>query len=332
MKKQSGKRLVPWILLLAVAGAVLLSVNSGYADIPYSDMIATLFNPGSTEASVILLKIRMPRILLAVLCGMGLALSGCILQAVTENPLADPGVLGINAGAGFMVILFLTYFPALHTRAMVYQPLFAMAGGLAVAGMLYRFSKRNGTIRPSYFLLGGIGMAAGFSALMLIMASDMENSSYQLVARWLAGDIWGTSWYQVRTLIPYLLVLIPFLMMKSGILDVLLLGEEVSLSLGICVERERKILLITAVALAASCISVSGGIGFIGLVSPHIARKFAGGRHHVRLPASMMFGGLFLLLADTAGRSLFQPIEIPVGIVISVLAAPYFLVLLRRQI
>lgn len=332
MKKKCRQKFVPWVLLVAVIAAVLLSINSGYSSIPYSDVAESLLHPSAPNASVILLQIRLPRIVLAVLCGMGLALSGCILQAVTENPLADPGVLGINAGAGFTVMLFLTLFPALHTSTMVYQPLFAMAGGLLVAGMLYVFSKRNGKVRPAYLLLGGIGLSAGFSSVMLIMAADMENSSYQLVARWLAGNIWGTSWYQVKALLPYLLILIPLLFTKAGVLDLLLLGEEVSLALGVRVERERKVLLAVAVSLAASCISVSGGIGFIGLVAPHIARRFVCGRHHVLLPVSMLFGGLLLLLADTIGRSLFGTIEIPVGIVISVLAAPYFLILLRRQV
>ena len=319
------------LLLLAVLAAVLLSVNSGYAKLSYGQVLFSLLHPNHPEASVVLLQIRLPRILLAILCGMGLALSGCTLQAVTENPLADPGILGINAGAGFTVMLFLTLFPSLHISAMLFQPLFAMAGGLLVAAILCGFAKRNGKLRPSWLLLGGIGVSAGFSALMLIMSSDMENSSYQLVARWLAGNIWGTSWYQVKALTPYLLLLIPLLFTRANILDLLLLGEDSSLALGVRVERERRTLLIVAVALASSCISVSGGIGFVGLVAPHMARKFVGGRHRVLLPVSMLLGGLLVLLADTVGRSLFQPIEIPVGIVISVLAAPYFLYLLRRQ-
>lgn len=331
MKKKHRQKLIPWVLLLAVIMIILISVNSGYSNIPFSDVTASLLHPGGPDASVTLLQIRLPRILLAVLCGMGLALSGCVLQSVTENPLADPGVLGINAGAGFTVMLFMTFFPALHVKTMVYQPLFAMAGGLVAAGILYGFSKRNGKIILSYLLLGGIGISAGFSSLMLIMAADMENSSYQLAARWLAGNIWGTSWYQVKALLPYLLILIPLLLGKARILDLLLLGEEASLALGVRVERERRILLVVAVALAASCISVSGGIGFIGLVAPHMASKFVGGRHHVLLPVSMLLGGLLLLIADTIGRSLFGIIELPAGIVISVLAAPYFLILLRRQ-
>lgn len=331
MSKRYRLKYVFCFLLIALLAAILLSVNSGYAKLPYGQVLFSLIYPKDPEASVVLLQIRLPRILVAVLCGIGLALSGCTLQAITENPLADPGILGINAGAGFTVMLFLTFFPSLHTSTMLYQPLFAMAGGLLTAVILYSFSKRNGKLRPSYLLLGGIGISAGFSALMLIMASDMENSSYQLVARWLAGNIWGTSWYQVKALTPYLAILLPLLLMRANILDLLLLGEEPSLALGVKVEQERRILLIIAVALASSCISVSGGIGFIGLVAPHMARKFVGGRHRVLLPASMLLGGILLLLADTIGRSLFQPIEVPVGIVISILAAPYFLYLLRRQ-
>lgn len=332
MSKRSGLKYVFCFLLIALFAVIILSVNSGYVKLPYGQVLFSLIYPKDPEASVVLLQIRLPRILLAVLCGIGLALSGCTLQAITENPLADPGILGINAGAGFTVMLFLTFFPSLHTSTMLYQPLFAMAGGLLTALILYRFSKRNGKLRPSYLLLGGIGISAGFSALMLIMASDMENSSYQIVARWLAGNIWGTSWYQVKALTPYLIILLPPLLMRANILDLLLLGEEPSLALGVKVEQERRILLIVAVALASSCISVSGGIGFIGLVAPHIARKLVGGRHRVLLPAAMLLGGILLLLADTIGRSLFQPIEVPVGIVISILAAPYFLYLLRRQI
>lgn len=331
MRTGIREKAVSGLLLLAVIAAVLLSVNSGYAKLPYGQVLFSLFHPNHPEASVVLLQIRLPRILLAILCGMGLALSGCTLQAVTGNPLADPGILGINAGAGFTVMLFLTLFPSLHISAMLFQPLFAMAGGLFAAVILYGFAKRNGKLRPSYLLLGGIGVSAGFSALMLMMASDMENSSYQLVARWLAGNIWGTSWHQIKVLTPYLLILIPLLFTRMIILDLLLLGEDSSLALGVQVERERRILLTVAVALASSCISVSGGIGFVGLVAPHMARKFVKGRHRALLPASMLLGGLLVLLADTIGRSLFQPIEIPVGIVISVLAAPYFLYLLRRQ-
>ena len=294
MKKKTRQLLILNGLLILIVAAAILSVNSGYARIPFSTAVHSIFQPHMDGASVVVAQFRVPRIVLAVLCGMGLALAGCVMQTVTGNPLADPGILGINAGAGFAVMLFLTFFPALHIRTMAYQPIFAIAGGLCTTGL------------------------------------NMDNSSYQLVARWLAGNIWGTSWHQVLALLPYMLILVPVLLTKSNILDILLLGENTAISLGIAVERELRLLLIASVALTSACVAVSGGIGFVGLVAPHMARRLIGGRHHALMPASMLLGALLLLLADTLGRSAFQPREIPVGIVISVLSAPYFLFLLRR--
>ncbi len=331
MKRAHKYCLIPLVLLLLIALGVLLSVNSGYAKIPYPAVFQSLLHPSSGEVSVVVVQFRMPRIVLSLLCGMGLALAGCVMQTVTGNPLADPGILGINAGAGFAVMLFLAFFPALHVRTMVFQPIFAIAGGLCTTGILYFFAKRKGKLHSAYFLLGGVGLAALFSSFMLIMATNMDNSSYQIVARWLVGNIWGTSWYQVKALLPYLFLLLPILFTRLNVMDILTLGENPALSLGVRVETERRILLFASVALTSACVSVSGGIGFVGLVSPHIARRLVGGRHRILLPVSMLFGALMLLLADTLGRSAFQNREIPVGIVISVLAAPYFLFLLRKR-
>ncbi len=330
MKRVHKNYLITLVLLLLIVMGVLLAVNSGYAKIPYLTVFRSLLHPDSGETSIVVIQFRLPRIVLSLLCGMGLAIAGCVMQTVTGNPLADPGILGINAGAGFAVMLFLTFFPSLHTSTMVFQPVFAIAGGLCTTAILYIFAKRGGKLHPAYFLLGGVGLAALFSSFMLIMASNMDNSSYQIIARWLAGNIWGTSWYQVKTLLPYLLLLIPILFVRINVLDILTLGESSALALGVCVERERRILLFTSVVLTSVCVSVSGGIGFVGLVSPHIARGVLGGRHRVLIPASMLFGALILLFADTIGRSAFQPREIPVGIVIAILAAPYFLFLLRK--
>lgn len=330
MKKKSWN-LLPWILFFLLGISMLAALNCGYSKISYGEVLISLLHPGEGEYSLVLFRIRLPRIVLSVLCGMGLALSGCALQAVTQNTLADSGILGINAGAGFMVMIFLSFFPALHVNTMIYQPLFALLGGVLAAALLYVFSHKNGKVNPGHLLLGGIGIAAGFSSLMMIVGADMENSSFQSTARWMAGNIWGTSWEQVKTLFPYVLILIPFLMTKAKVMDIFFLGEEVACGLGVKVEKERRLLLFIAVGLAASCISVSGGIGFIGLVSPHIARKIVGPGHRKLLPTTMLMGGILLLWADTLGRSLFPSIEIPAGIVISIVSAPYFLYLLKKQ-
>ena len=331
MKRAHKHCLIPLVLLLMIAVGVLLSVNSGYAKIPYPTVFQSLLQPGSGEVSVVVVQFRLPRITLSLLCGMGLALSGCVMTTVTGTPLADPGILGINSGSCFAVMLFLAFFPALHIRTMVFQPIFAITGGLCTIGILYLFAKRKGKLHPAYFLLGGVGLAALFSSFMLMMAANMDNSSYQIVARWLAGNMWGTSWYQVKALLPYLLLLLPILFTRMNVLDILTLGENPALSLGVRVETERRLLLFASVALTSVCVSVSGGISFVGLVSPHIARRLIGGRHRILMPVSMLFGALMLLLADTLGRSAFQPREIPVGIVSSVLKAPYFLFLLRKR-
>lgn len=329
------KRLV-WpiqlILLLGLMASMLLTLNCGYSEAGLIDLRDVISGTAERTSSLILLNIRMPRILLAALCGAGLALAGCVLQAVTDNPLADPGILGINSGAGFFVMLFMGMFPALHIDTKIYRPLFAMIGGVLTAFLLYSFARRNARIRPSHFLLGGIGISAGFSALMTILGTDINSSVYQMVQRWLVGNIWGTDWYQIEILIPYLIVLIPLLFSRVHILDLLLLGEDCAAALGVRVGRECKLLLFISATLAASCVSVSGGIGFIGLVAPHIARRLTGVRHRSLLLTSMLIGGILLVLADTVGRVLLSKIEIPAGIVISILAAPYFLYLLHRQI
>lgn len=317
------------LLISAICVGILIGLKNGYSHISYWDLLKNLFTEES-DYYLVLWQIRLPRILLSILCGMGLAACGCVLQNITRNPLADPGILGINAGAGFMIMIYLTFFPALHINSTRFMPVFAFMGGMLVAGLLYAFSRRKGKINTEYMVMMGIGASAGFSALMLIIGADMENSSYQSVARWMAGNIWGSSWYQIKILIPYLIVLMPLLLLKVQTMDVLMLGEEVACSLGVKVEREQLFLLTAAVGISAACVSVSGGIGFIGLVAPHIARRLVGTSYKYLLPASVFLGGLLLLLADTVGRTLFQPIEVPVGIVISVLAAPYFLYLLRK--
>ncbi|WP_432489921.1 FecCD family ABC transporter permease [Flavonifractor plautii] len=324
--------LIQFILVLGLIATVLLSLNSGYSQIGLADLWGAITGTAEKTSTLILLKMRLPRIILAVLCGMGLALSGCTLQAVTDNSLADPGIIGINAGAGFSVMIFMWMFPSLHIDTKFYRPLFAMMGGLLTAFFLYNFAKRDGRIRPAHFLLGGIGASAGFTSMMTILGTNINSSIYQMVQRWLVGNIWGTDWYQIKILLPCLLVLVPLLFWRVNVLDLLLLGEDSASALGVRVGQERRVLLFLSAVLAASCVSVSGGIGFIGLVAPHIARRITGVRHRNLLLTSMLTGGILLVLADTVGRVLLSGIEVPAGIVISILAAPYFLYLLHKQI
>lgn len=329
--KKVNKFITFGILLSVVFVSIVLSLNAGYSKLPFTQIIQSLFGAANHQTSLIIHKLRLPRILTGMLCGGGLGLSGCVLQSITRNQLADPGILGINAGAGIAVLFFMVFFPQLHVDSMVFMPIFAFLGGMAVAFFLYAFAFRNGKLSNTYFLLGGIGAAAGINAAMLIMSTGLENSNFQMLSRWLVGSVWGTNWKHVLTLLPYLLILIPTTFFRAGNMDVLVLGDELAAGLGLKVERERRLLLFLAVGLAAACIAVCGGLSFVGLVSPHIAKTIAGAKHRLLLPASVLVGMLLCILSDAVGRVVIQPSELPVGVIVSIVSAPYFLYLLRKQ-
>lgn len=331
MDKTTKAAVICIILFTGVITVGLAALNAGYSRIPYEKLLHIISGNGAPHEIFIVTQLRMPRIAAAILCGAGLAVAGCILQAITGNPLADSGMIGINAGAGLAVLIFLTYFSDLQISSMIFMPIFAFLGASAVAFFLYRFSTIYGKMSAHILLVAGIAMSAGISALMLIIGTNMESGSYQSVARWLAGSIWGTNWLYVKTLLPYLMILMPLVFSKAKIMDALTLGEDTAMSLGVYAQRERKVLLLFATALAAASISVSGGIGFIGLIAPHIARRLVGIRHHILLPVSALVGSLVLLSADTFARSAFQPWELPAGIIVSIIAAPYFLYLLQTK-
>lgn len=332
MDKDFRRSVVLSILILGVLFAGILMLNAGYSKIGYFDILKALFLKSDAGYNMIVWDIRMPRIIIGLLCGAGLGVSGCILQSVTGNALADPSILGINSGAGIAILIFIVFFPELHIAGMIFMPVFAFAGGMSVALFLYIFAYRNGRLSSNYFLLGGIAASAGGTAIMLVMSTGLQGSNFQMVSRWLVGSVWGTNWYHVQSLAPYLIVLIIFVLMRSRKMDVLMLGDETATGLGVKVEREHRILLLTAVGLSAACISVCGGVGFVGLVSPHIAKRILGTRHWTLVPGSMLIGMFIFMLSDAIGRSFLSTIEIPVGIIIAIIAAPYFLFLLRRKV
>ena len=331
MNKTSRKVGILVALALILLLSIMIAVNMGYSSVPLKDVIKAFFGIGIPGKIIIIRQLRLPRILVGALCGIGLALSGSVLQSVTGNALADPGILGINAGAGIAVLLFLVFFPEMYAQSMEIIPIFAFIGGLSVLVFLYTFAYRNGKLSVKFFLTGGIGMAAGINAVMLILSTGLENSNFQMVSRWLVGSLWGTDWHHLKLLLLYLIVPVLFLLCYSRKIDMMLMGREVAVGLGVSVEREYRVLLFVSVWLAAACVSVCGGGGFIGLVSPHIAKRLVGIRHCFLLPCAMMTGALICVLGDAVGRMVITSIEIPVGIVVSVLSAPYFLYLLNKK-
>ncbi len=323
-------------IVLAFSGLLLLSflvsVNAGYAKLSPLDTLCTLFGGGSDMENLILFGFRLPRIVLAMLVGAGLALSGCIIQGVSRNALADPGLLGINAGAGLTVILFVLFYRSQSILSVFTLPFLALIGAGITTVLIYTLAyKRQTGLAPIRLILTGVAVQAGISALTTVLVVKLDDTQFDFVAAWQAGSIWGSNWKFVLALLPWLLLLIPYVLSRARALDVLSLGDDIACGLGAAVEKERRRLLAAAVALAASCVAVSGSISFVGLIAPHLARRLAGPGHRVLLPICALAGAVLVSSADTIARVIVQPFEIPTGIMVAIVGAPYFLYLLTRN-
>ncbi|MFD0710355.1 FecCD family ABC transporter permease [Paenibacillus sp. GCM10027626] len=331
-RKRKRDAFVLFSFAVLIVVIFIVSMSTGFSRLTPLELLRTLFGMGTDKQELILFEFRLPRIVISVLIGAGLAVSGCIMQGISRNALADPGILGINAGAGLMVMMFISFFPSKGAAPVYMLPLLALLGAGATASLIYSLAyKRHEGLIPTRLLLTGIAVAAGISAAMIVLTLRLSPENYQFVATWLAGSIWGTSWKFVLALLPWIAVLLPYVIVKARSMNVLNLGDLTATGLGAPVERERFKLLVAAVGLAGSCVAVSGGIGFVGLIGPHLARRLVGPRHQILLPTAAMVGALLVLTADMLGRSIIQPQEIPAGIVVAVIGAPYFLYLLARS-
>ncbi|MDQ0856532.1 iron ABC transporter permease [Bacillus sp. V2I10] len=329
VKKQRITILILFILLLTT---IIAGMGLGYASLSYDRLLPVVLGQGTFKEDFILYSIRLPRIIITILAGMALALSGAILQGITRNDLADPGIIGINSGAGAAIAVFFLYFP-IDAGSFVYMlPLVAFAGALLTAVLIYAFSySRTAGMQPVKLVLTGVGFSMALSGLMIVLISSAERQKVDFIAKWLAGNIWGADWPFIWATLPWAVILIPFALYKANRLNLLGMSEAVPIGLGVSVEKERIILLLTAIALAASAVSVTGGIAFVGLMAPHIARALVGPRNQLFLPVAILIGAFLLLLADTIGRNMIEPEGIPAGIMIALIGAPYFMYLLLKK-
>ncbi|USK34180.1 iron ABC transporter permease [Bacillus sp. F19] len=329
VKKQRITILILFILLLTT---IIAGMGLGYASLSYDRLLPVVLGQGTFKEDFILYSIRLPRIIITILAGMALALSGAILQGITRNDLADPGIIGINSGAGAAIAVFFLYFP-IDAGSFVYMlPLVAFAGALLTAVLIYAFSySRTAGMQPVKLVLTGVGFSMALSGLMIVLISSAERQKVDFIAKWLSGNIWGADWPFIWAILPWVGILIPFALYKANRLNLLGMSEAVPIGLGVSVEKERFILLLTAIALAASAVSVTGGIAFVGLMAPHIARALVGPRNQLFLPVAILIGAFLLLLADTIGRNIIEPEGIPAGIMIALIGAPYFMYLLLKK-
>ncbi|OYN64123.1 FecCD family ABC transporter permease [Bacillus safensis] len=331
MREKQRALVVTVVLLCLSAAVVLYSLNTGTLKLSPVMVVKTLFGFGDFQSETVLFDYRLPRIVVTMLAGIGLGIAGGILQSLSRNPLADPGIIGLNAGAAFGLIVFVTYFHALEGNPSLLIPLFTFGGGLLAAAVivLLAYDRHEGLV-PIRLILVGIAVAAGFSALTLYLSLKLDEDTYTFASRWLVGNVWGRDWIHVLALLPWIVCLVPLTLMQSNTLNALTLGDAVASSVGVRVQRKRLFLLTLAVGLASASVSMTGGIGFIGLVAPHLARRLVGSLHQYFLPVSALLGLLILVSADTIGRSIFAPNAIPAGVVVAFIGAPYFLYLLTK--
>lgn len=323
MKVSKKRSLILLFFILAIV-AFLISITNGSLKLSVGEVIRAIFTQADTTNSTVIMNIRLPRILLAILVGINLSLSGVILQSVMKNPLADPGIIGVSAGAGLFGMIILILFP--HMSAML--PPFTFIGAMLACILIYILSWKNG-IRPVRVILSGVAISslfgAGISALMVFYSDRLQNAVV-----FMAGSLSGTSWPHVHIILPYTVIGLILTFLYKEQLNLLMLGDDTAASLGLNVNRARLGLTAVAAMLAASAVSVVGLLGFVGLIVPHITRLVIGSDHKYLVPGTAILGAFTLTLSDMLARTLFSPIEIPVGIIMAIFGAPFFLYLLRR--
>ena len=313
------------VLLILLAILCLLSIAVGSAGYSIPEILEAVFREEKSPIKTIVVNLRLPRVILAILIGASLAAAGALLQSVMRNPLADPGTIGVSAGAGTAATTILLLFPNLTASV----PLFAFGGAALACVLIYTMAWKEG-VDPTRIILSGVAINSvlgAYNSLLQLMNSD----SLEGVLAFMNGSLSGRSWYQVRLLAVYAAVglVLAFLCIKSA--NALQLGDEMAKSLGVKVNGSRVLLSGVAAFLAASTVSVAGMIGFVGLVVPHIARILVGSDYKAMLPTSVVLGAVVLLAADTVGRTIVPGMEIPVGIVMAVCGGPFFLYLLRKR-
>lgn len=317
------------LLVVSVASAVTI----GPADIRIADVwasVASHLGLGSTPLTPlrdgIVWELRLPRILTAGAVGAGLALSGAIMQAITRNPLADPFLLGLSSGASLGAVAVLLLGVGLLL------PPAAFLGALLALGATLGLARAGGPISPTRTVLAGVAVSALAGALTsLVIFWTATGDSYREILSWLLGSVAGARWPAVAIGVGALVLIGIPLMAGARTLDAFAFGDTAAAALGIDVVAARWTLLLATALLTGSMVSVSGAIGFVGLVVPHAVRLVVGARHRALLPISALVGALFLIWADTIARSLFDPRELPVGVVTAIIGAPVFAALLIRR-
>lgn len=322
--RSKKRNLVMFLGLILLVAVLFISMIIGTANTSFSDLYNVFIGVQNTESYRILYHIRIPRVLTTMFAGINLAIAGCILQGVLKNPLADPGIIGVSAGAGLAAMVVMIVLPE-YTNMV---PIVAFVGAMVATLILFALAWEEG-IQPLKLILAGVAVSAffagGMTCLMVFFSDKIQGT-----VNWMAGGFSGASWKHVTMILPYTIIGLVGVSISSKLLNALQLGDDVAKSLGTRVEATRFFLVTLAALLAASAVSVAGMLTFVGLIVPHMMRLVVGSDFNYLLPSSAIFGGILLIVADTVARTAFSPIEVPVGVFMSFIGAPFFLYLLKR--
>ncbi|MGB3684864.1 MAG: iron ABC transporter permease [Ornithinimicrobium sp.] len=342
LSEKGAFRLRPRVVVATcsiLVAVLLLSTASGAAGLPVSGVVRSLLNliPGvsvpttlDARSEAVLLQIRLPRTILGMLVGAALGMAGASFQGVFRNPLADPYLLGVSAGAGFGAVLALGFGLDIGWGAVSAVPAAAFLGAI-VAVLASVLVARGSWTSPATLLLSGVAVAALFSAAQTYALQRLDETKAREVLSWLFGRLATSGWDQVLLLLPYVLLCGAILVALRRHLDVLRLGDEEARSLGLNPARSRLIIITSATLLTAAAVSVSGLIAFVGLVVPHIVRLLTSYSYRIIVPLSALVGASFLALVDVLSRTIVAPAELPVGIITAFVGAPFFALVLRRS-
>ncbi|QDU58968.1 FecCD family ABC transporter permease [Aeoliella mucimassa] len=327
-------RLQPLLLLALMAAALVVvfvvGLHLGTTELSMSQVIGALLHQGEWTEQLVVLEMRLPRLVLSCLIGATLSVSGVLLQGLSRNELASPTTVGVNAGSGLGIMLALVLAPMTALRQPWIMPLASVGGAMLITLLVFALAYRRGSVLPSRLLLVGIAMSYGSSAAMLLLSLRMDFVTHSRVVSWMSGSISGGNWKSIYWLAPTCLVLMVVAFSRARVLNVMSLGDYTAKGLGVGVERQRLAALTLATMMTSACAGVAGQIGFLGLAAPHLARRLVGHDHRVLLPAAALSGAFLLVLADSLGRHLFSPVEIPAGVLVGILGGSYFLYLLAK--
>ncbi|MCA1065025.1 iron ABC transporter permease [Rossellomorea aquimaris] len=322
------------IILLGVITLLVLILSTGIGDLKIAPwkVVTVFFGGGSSLEQLVVTSLRLPRIIIALLAGMALAVAGGILQGMIRNPLASPDIIGITGGAGAAVVAFLTLFSNDDNTLMIsikWMPVAAFIGAAVIAFLVYFLAWRKG-VSPVRLVLIGIGISALTQALttLLMILGPIYRASQANI--WITGTVNGSDWQDVWILLPWSLVFILLSFFITRQLNIQELGEEIATGVGGNVQRQRFLLLLMSTALVGGAVAFAGGIGFVGLMAPHMARRMVGSSFGALLPTAAFIGGILVMLADLIGRTLFLPLEVPAGVFTAAIGAPYFIYLLFK--